>query len=403
MSKNWEGLTPEQRVSLVKVDISSHPVFSAMVGYLYMGAIKVVPDKECDTARTNGIDIDLGDTFWKEQNRKQARYIMLHEVHHIGLKHCLHYGDEMKAQPDLMGASMDFVVNGFIENTDPQHEFVERPTSNPPLYDKKFEGWSVGQVYRELKKNAKHKPRPMDEHAYQDGKGKEGDGKDGEDVDALSKKVDAAGRMGKMLQEKVARECGLDSANHDLINKLIETYTNWRQYIREWLTEVCAGEDLSRYCPPNKRMLGCDELMPSHFTENVGELVISTDTSGSMGWFYPIIFGEIANICKHIKPDLVRVLFWDTQVCAEQVFLPHQYEDIAKLIAPAGGGGTDPSCIAPYMQKHNINPVAIIWLTDGKFGAPSVLPTQKQLWGVLDNKSFRAPCGKLVPIDTSHG
>lgn len=400
MSKNWEDLTLEQRVSMVKVDISSHPIFSAMVGYLYMGSIKIVSDKECPTARTDGIDQEYGDTFWKELSRKQARYVMLHEVHHIGLKHCLHYPEEMSAQPDLMGAAMDFVVNGFIEKTDPNHEFVERPTTTPPLYDKKFDGWSVGQVFRELKKTANKAPRPMDEHVFQDGEEKEDKGKR---IEGLSKKVDAAGRMGKMLQEKVARECGQSSANHDLINSLIETYTNWRQYIREWLTEVCAGEDLSRYCPPNRRMLGCDELMPSHFSMNIGELVIATDTSGSMGWFYPIIFGEIANICKHIRPDKVRVLFWDTAVCSEQMFLPHQYDDIGKLIAPTGGGGTDPSCVAPYMQKHNINPAAIIWLTDGCFGDPQLLPTQKQLWGVLDNKNFRAPVGKLVPIDTSHG
>jgi predicted metal-dependent peptidase len=92
----------------------------------------------------------------------------------------------------------------------------------------------------------------------------------------------------------------------------------------------------------------------------------------------------------------VRVLWWDTDVHGEQVFVGN-YQDIAKLLKPMGGGGTHVSCVNEYINKERINAECVIVFTDGyvesdvTWNIPS--PT---LWMVTENKSFEPPVGKKV-------
>ena len=113
-------------------------------------------------------------------------------------------------------------------------------------------------------------------------------------------------------------------------------------------------------------MLPNDLYLPSMENESVGELVIACDTSGSIGQEELTIFAtELQSICSTITPDLIRLLWWDYEVCSEQVFRPDQYEDISKVLKVEGGGGTRLSCVSEYITKEQIKADAIIVFTDG--------------------------------------
>jgi hypothetical protein len=131
---------------------------------------------------------------------------------------------------------------------------------------------------------------------------------------------------------------------------------------------------------------------------STGELIVACDTSGSMGGIYPTVFGEIARIAQNVNPDSVRVIWWDCAVCGDQVFKPHEFDKIASLLKPAGGGGTSPNCVVEYIREKKYQPKGVVWLTDGYLDGSDGKVDVPALWGVVDNDHFVAPQGKTVRI-----
>jgi predicted metal-dependent peptidase len=391
----FQDLTHQQRISAVNIDCMRHHKFALLSGVIPMGKSEVVDN--VPTACTNGKDKQYGRAFIDQLNRKQLRYLVLHENFHVALKHCvLPYYLEVskKAGHRITNIAMDHVINNMIEELDPSLNFVERPTDTL-CCDAKYKGMSFIQVLRDLMQNPPpEEQNSIDEHQPYDGGG-DADG-EGSPSDQLSKDVDEANRQGKILSDRMA---GSSGGGRDILETAADRMTDWRDALREFIQTVCQGDDNSRFCPPNKRLLASGFVMPSHFNESVGELVIAGDTSGSMTSYYSLLFGELARICQTASPESVRVLWWDTAVRGEQVFTSADYDNIAKLVKPKGGGGTTPQVVTEYMAKHRIQPQAVIWLTDGYIGSDTPATSAPSLWGVVDNDSFVPTHGKLVRIN----
>ena len=112
----------------------------------------------------------------------------------------------------------------------------------------------------------------------------------------------------------------------------------------------------------------------------------------------PTVFGEVSRICENVKPDSVRVLWWETEIVGEQIFKPQDYHRIAELIRPCGGGGTRLTCVREYMVEKKVKPKATIVLSDGYIESDYILPDGPILFGVVDNDSFTSNKGKTVRI-----
>jgi predicted metal-dependent peptidase len=294
----------------------------------------------------------------------------------------------------------DYVVNAMIEELDPEFKFVERPTPNLCI-DAKYIGWSFPQVMNDLIKSGRKEPEEGDE-----GDGGEGfdepidaheDGEFADDeITEIGKQVDDANRQGEMMARKLA---GKEGGGRDILGNAKERTTDWRSALQDFLSTTCTGDEQSRFCPPNKRMLASGFVMPSHFSEAVGEIIIAPDTSGSMYPYYNVIFGEVARICQLVSPASVRVLWWDTSVCADQKFTPVDYDQIATTLRPKGGGGTIPSVVTDYIAEHKIKAQAIVWLTDGYLGCDTPSTPMPSLWGAVDNEDFVPTHGKVLRIN----
>lgn len=385
----WDSMTLEQRVRAVNIDIMNHMDFCTLTGLVTMGDIHFIDGMP--TAGTNGLDVFYGCEFLARQNRKQVRFVQLHESLHKALRHCSDYKDVVAKYPELSNMAMDYVVNGLIEQTDPEHKFIEYTTDPEPLLDPKYYNRSFVDVLQDLLKNpppqSQKESMTLDEHYGTP-----------EEVDPqeLEQQIQDALNHGDMVQKRM--QAGIDSKNSPLSGLGVKRDTDWRNALREFIEQVVTGDEYSRYNPPNRRFLAHDILMPTHFDIAMGELMIACDTSGSMESVYPIVFGEIANICKQANPDKVRVVWWDTQVCDEQVFERGQFEQIADLLKPTGGGGTSPQCVADYIQIKNYKPTAVIWLTDGYLDACPTAVCGNELWGVVNNDHFKPAHGKVLRI-----
>lgn len=390
---SWKRMTLHERMTACAIDIMAHPEFALVGGLLVMGKREL--DEKYVTAATDGLNMYFAPSFIEPQSREQLRYIMLHEALHIGLRHCVTYPEVVKKYPQLSNYAMDYVVNGFIEEIDPQLKWVARPTSVKPLVDPKYFGWSFLEVLHDLKQNPPpESEQPMDQHMT--GEGSVMDGLSDKEVKEIERSIDDAMRQGAIAAQKIA---GKGKGNNPLEKSLHKRDTNWKQHMREFFEQIIAGDEYSRFCPPNKRMLASGFVMPSHFDLATGEVVIACDTSGSMYGVLPVVFGEIAQICTNLKPEKVRVIWWSDGIEGEQVFLPHEYEKIAQLVKPVGGGGTRVSCVAEYVREKQYKPKAVIYLTDGYIESNyNVVDGTQVLWGVVDNDRFVPSKGKAVRI-----
>lgn len=393
MSKTWEKLSAPDKVIAVHVDFSNNKDFAGLSGVVYVGDVKF---EDIGTAGTDGRDVYYDPEFVNRLTRKQLRYLVAHEALHKALMHCTNYTELSKKYPQLCNMAMDYVVNATIEEIDPNFTFVERVTEPDPLIDPKYQGCSFVEVLQDLLRNPPPPPQggqgngTLDEHMF--GKAVELGSKE---ANELGRQIDDAIRQGKILSDKLA---GKGSRGSALDRATQKRDTNWREHMREWITALCEGDEYSRFAPPNKRLLPLGVVMPSHFSEATGELIIACDTSGSMGGIYPTVFGEIARIAQNVNPDGVRVIWWDSAVCGEQLFKPHEFDKIGSLLKPSGGGGTSPNCVVEYIKTKKYQPKGVVWLTDGYLDGSDGKVDVPALWGVVDNDHFLPPQGKAVRI-----
>lgn len=412
---SYRDMPPHERITVLHIDLMRDPEFSRLGAVTQIG--KSTPTDKVPTACTNGLDTLYSAKWLMSMTREQARYVVAHENLHKMLQHCTAYVDVCTKYPDLSGLAMDFVVNQLIEDMDNGRGFVARPTDVPPQIDPKYKGWSWLEVLQDLLKNnppqegGKGGSGPsnggFDKHEQaQQGTTDEGD-EDGEgeespalskltpeEVKALQSLMQDAAVQGEIVSKRLR---GKGSGGMSL-SGYMERDTDWRTPMLQFLQENCEGDDLSRWCPPSKRFLPLDIIMPSHYTESAGELVVACDTSGSMQGYYGLIFGEIGRFCQTVNPSKLHVIWWDDTVQAVQTFTAADYGRIKDLLKPKGCGGTTVSCVAQYMRERRMQPQATIYLTDGYIEPQYEVATGPVLWGVVGNPNFVPLRGKLVNI-----
>ena len=84
MATTFEKMTLNQRIQAVNIDCMRHPQFALLAGVICMGKSEVV--EGIPTAGTDGKNKKYGVKFITPLNRKQLRYLVLHENFHVALK-----------------------------------------------------------------------------------------------------------------------------------------------------------------------------------------------------------------------------------------------------------------------------------------------------------------------------
>lgn len=388
----YSNITEEQRLHKAVVKLMSEEALTSLCGVIMVGKREVVDS--IPTACTDGVNEKYGRKFIGSLSDPQLRAVILHELGHKMYMHLTTWEHLWRIDPDRANRAADRVVNLWVYdliNKDSVN--AEFWTSPPPLLDEKYRGMSVQQVFDDLGKQGQGQdqdqgqPEPsMDEHDHESAQSMSEAQKQ-----QVKQTIDSALRQGAMMADKLGS--GGDRALGDLLQSKID----WRQVLREFITNLCVGSDYATWASPNRRFIGEGYYMPSGVSEQVGEVIVAPDMSMSMWDQLPRIMGEIKGICEQVKPSQIRILYWDTQVCADEVYDFAQLDQIMSLTKPAGGGGTDAACIPAYIATKGYTPQAVIVLTDGyvcSWGS-WVHPV---LWCVTGSK-VRPPMGKVVYVD----
>lgn len=410
----FKDLNLDNRLVAVHTDMLRHQDFCILGGVTQVGKVTIVDG--LPTAGTDGADVYYGRDFNMMQNRKQLRYIVAHEAGHKMLRHCTDYNHLRKKYPREFAMAVDYVVNINIEKMDTKFgstdAFLERPAGVTALVSQKYVDMSVPEVIRDLLQNGmpKDQPQPqagqgggagdpLDEHMEPQGSGEDGapTQEEQEKFEKVKKLIEDAVLQGELVQKQLR---GKDGSPNNMLSGFREQYTDWRGPLKRWFEEIVEGDDQSRFSPPNKRMLPQGIIMPSHFSESVGSVIVAVDCSGSMGGIMNVVLGEVGNIAKSVQPKEVLVLFWDTRVAKVQRFTAGDYDKMASVMKPVGGGGTTVSCVADYIAANKLKPKCVVYLTDAYIESDYRLPQVPCLWGVVDNPRWVPRKGKALHISS---
>jgi predicted metal-dependent peptidase len=424
----------ETRIKRGHIALMKHPQTALYSGVMLMGTSAV--EEGVPTAYTDGVNKKYGRKFLESiLSESKVRGLILHENLHVALKQVVFGRAMFMENRKMANLAADFVVNDIIVNIDgtiagTNERLVELPDG--AIYDPMFHDWSMREVYNYLKKHCKKgggggggqggkgqgNPPPSGGTQSNDDDDDGDDGMDGDTVTVNGKTYDISQAdehdfVGREVSAEEAKEIldDIDKALREggmlagrmgakiprVISDLLEPKIDWREALREFVSSSTKGNDEFTWRRMNKRHMANDIYLPSVENESIGEIIVAIDTSGSIGGAEITEFAtELVSICEVCQPEVVRVLWWDTEVHGEQVFKDN-YSDIAKMLKPMGGGGTHVSCVSEYVTKHKLTAECCIVFTDGyvendiKWNITS--PT---LWMVTQRRDFVPPVGKKV-------
>jgi hypothetical protein len=387
-------IAPRDRVLKAVAAVMGNTDYDGINGLLMIGDHTVVTKddpKRIRTAATNGKHTWYLDDFVSMLNDAELRFLVLHEVFHILLKHLTTYDYLHKIDGDRCNRACDYVINGMLIDYDAGRGFITMPSMG--LYDAKYKGMDADAIFKLLPSSDENGQGQgqgsIDDHDW-DGAEEMGEAEKKE----LEQAIDQALRQGALLAGKNG------SGGARMIEDLLASKVDYKAALREWVCDTCAGSDYSTWSKPNRRYLGYNMVMPSGISDVVGELVIANDMSGSIGANeIAQILGEVANIADSVNPSGIRLLYWDTEVCGNEYYEQGQYQNMLQSTKPVGGGGTYVNCVSDYLREKAITPQGVIIITDGYLGGDWGEWSVPTLWVIVGNSSTTAPFGHTVHVE----
>jgi predicted metal-dependent peptidase len=258
----------------------------------------------------------------------------------------------------------------------------------------------------------------QDEEDDDDNGGGEDDGKDEAEIDDTDPggmggvtdapiqldESDIQEQEGMLRQElsqaiMIAKQQGADIPDciERLIAELVDPAVNWHEVLARFLSET-AKSDYS-FTKPNMRYAATGFGLPSLHNQEVGNIVLVVDTSGSINEKLLGIFAsEIGEIASMLNCPL-RVIHVDTRVRHDETF--EVGEDVE--INPQGGGGTNFCPAFDLLSEEDTEPTALVYFTDGECSSfPHAEPDYPVLWATYSNygySDFKPPFGEVVRVE----
>jgi predicted metal-dependent peptidase len=328
-------------------------------------------DEWCSTAATDGRHFYYNSRFIQMLRPREIEFLFGHEV-----LHCVydHFGRRGDRDPQLFNIANDFAVNADLI----KHRVGEKITTVPCLHDPKYDGMSSEEIYDILYEKADKidigdlLDKLIDEHLDGDGDA-DGDGKGDQEGKGKGRpQLSAADRQAikdEIKEAMLAAAQTTDGAGNipagvmRMIKDLTEPQMNWRELLRMNLESTIKSD--YTWMRPSRRGWHIDAVMPGRKNDEMIDIAIAIDTSGSIGEkMLKDFLGEIQGIMDSFPAYKIHIVSFDTDT-----YNPVQYDsdnlDSIVDYEPAGGGGTDFDAIYRYLKNEDIQPRRLVVFTDG--------------------------------------
>lgn len=360
-------LDHHQSLSKTKILLMSRPdtVFFTSVCF----SLKHIWDDSIPTACTDGQVIMINTKFFMGLSVDERMFLLLHETMHVAYMHIAraeNYPNKAKAN-----SAMDYVINLML---------VDRGFIMPKcgLLDAAFRGMSWEEVYKLLPDN-----QPPPELG----------------MDVLPSPLNGD-ELTQAVQDILVRAAIQSKMSGDspgtipgdiqiYLDNLLNPKLPWHHILRKYLQSF-AKNDYS-FRKPNRRYFPKYHL-PSLYGENLVDLAVAVDTSGSVtDADFKVFITEVHSILRMMKPEKITLVQFDTEI--KSVDPVRNVQELMN-IKFSGRGGTH---ITPVIQWANKNkPQLLVVFSDGEFKFYDTSTKAQTLWVVHNNHKFTAPFGKVI-------
>lgn len=332
------------------------------------------------TAATNGKRVLFNPEFIDGLTDDELKFLVAHECFHPMLEHNFRRNSRDAHRWNMAG---DYVINKLLTD-----EGIGKMPSMGLLDDHIYQsgGGTSDGIYNILPDNG-------------DGNGSGGSGgqplddcEDAEGTPAEKSQQSAEWRIKVAQAAQAAKMMGKLSAGlARLVDEVLKPKVDWRDVLHRFM-QRCKN-DQRTFARPNRRFASQGIYLPSISGQQMGEIAIAVDCSGSIsGQIISQFAAEIRTIHEDMQPVAIHVVYFDSSVSHYEKY----GKDDTLDIKPHGGGGTAFSPVFTYLDQHGINPVACVFLTDlccSDFGNEPGYPV---LWVSTDEGT--APFGEIVLI-----
>lgn len=393
MTRPVEDLLARAKIRLLQ----EHP----FVGQLALGMPFVILENDNEmglgTAGTDGRHVWFNRGFIQKLTDDELLFLVAHEVCHPMFEHCTR---RRGREPNRWNVAADVVINHMLIE-DRIGSMIKGGVHLPDYFQK---GNGRTEVIYDLLEDKV-------QYIQSAGSGCGGDGNDSDDPNNKGKGIASLDSMsdaspnGDQSQEaefeadmkirvaaaaQAAKAAGKLSANQArFVEEILNPKVDWREVLARFV--VKCRDDQRTWARPNRRFASQGLVVPSRSGEQMGELVVAIDTSGSIGAKELSQFAaEIKAICQDARPVTLHVVYFDHAVCHHDKF---GREDEVK-IEPHGGGGTAFSPIFRFIEDNAIEPVATVVLTDLCCSDFGPAPDYPVLW--VSTHPGTAPWGEIT-------
>ena len=351
--------------------------------------LRLVEDATCETFWTNGTDMGYKPSYVQTLSLDQIKGVIAHEVLHCALGHIARRDGREHEQWNV---ACDLAINPLLLESN----FV---LPDGALVDQNFMGMGAEEIFGRL-------PPPKKGNGQGNGKGQgpaQDPGQCGEVRDAVNgQNVATPEEMSRIAAEwkvaatqAAAQAKGMGSLPGGLertIKDFVEPKLDWRAILARFIQSSARND--YQWMPPNRRFVHMGFFLPSLRSDNLGDVVVVVDTSGSISDSEVAEFaGEISAILADFDTT-THVVYCDTGVASVEQF---QQADLPLKLHPKGGGGTDFKPPFRWVTQKGIEPSCLLYFTDLYCSSYPPEPDYPVLW-VATGRGRKPPFGEDIRL-----
>lgn len=347
--------------------ILTQPFFATVAMHL-----DYIEDRSIETASTNGKVIKYNPDFVDDLSLEELTAVLAHEVMHVTL---LHHTRRNNRQPKKWNVAADYAINPLLISSG-----FKLPESC--LYDKAYENKSAEKIYTLL-------PDPPGGIDLPSGIGEITDAPADETTESVETEVKHILAQATIVARRQGR---LPAGMERLIDKILQPCISWKEVLARFVSELARND--YTWMKPSVRYLYSNLYLPSLESEQVGNIILLVDTSISIDTTMLNQFGsEIQDIASTFNTAL-QVIYVDAKVQAVQHIDPTE----PVKLKPKGGGGTSFRPGFDYIEKNDLQPAAVVYLTDGDCNLYPAHPDYPVLWAQFGDVEFNPPFGETIQV-----